>query len=86
MIFIDGGGVTFTGGEITCQKDVVLPLIKELQQNNINTCIETNASLTGCEDLFSTVDYMIADFKSPCPEKTSEILGADIDVIKSNLI
>jgi pyruvate formate lyase activating enzyme len=29
---------------------------------------------------------MIADFKSPCPEKTSEILGADIDVIKSNLI
>ena len=36
--------------------------------------------------MFSTVDYMIADFKSPCPEKISEILGADIDVIKSNLI
>ena len=27
MIFIDGGGVTFTGGEVTCQKDAVLKLI-----------------------------------------------------------
>lgn len=86
MILIDGGGVTFTGGEVTCQKDVVLPLIKDLQQNNINTCIETNASLTECEELFSTVDYMIADFKSPSPEKTKEVLGADIDIIKRNLI
>lgn len=86
MIFIDGGGVTFTGGEVTCQKDAVLSLIKELQQNDINTCIETNASLTGCEELFSTVDYMIADFKSPSAEKCKEVLGADIDVIKSNLI
>lgn len=86
MILIDGGGVTFTGGEVTCQKDAILPLIKELQANGINTCIETNASLTGCEDLFSTVDYMIADFKSPSPEKAYEILGADIEVIKSNLM
>lgn len=86
MILIDGGGVTFTGGEVTCQKDVVLPLIKELRKNNTNTCIETNASLIGCEELFSTVDYMIADFKSPSPTKTKEVLGADIEVIKNNLI
>lgn len=86
MIFIDGGGVTFTGGEVTCQRDAVLSLIKELQQNDINTCIETNASLTECEELFSTVDYMIADFKSPSAEKCKEVLGADINVIKSNLI
>ncbi len=86
MILIDGGGVTFTGGEVTCQKDIVLSLIKEFQQNNINTCIETNASLTGCEELFGMVDYMIADFKSPSPEKVQDTLGADINVIKTNLI
>ncbi|MBR5441796.1 MAG: radical SAM protein [Clostridia bacterium] len=86
MILIDGGGVTFTGGEVTCQKEAVLSLIRELQQNGINTCIETNASLTGCEELFSTVDYMIADFKTPCPTKASDVLGADLDIIKANLI
>ncbi len=86
MIFIDGGGVTFTGGEVTCQKDDVLKLIKELKSNGINTCIETNASLTGCEEIFESVDYMIADFKTPSPEKSSEILGADIEVIKKNLL
>jgi pyruvate formate lyase activating enzyme len=86
MIFIDGGGVTFTGGEVTCQKEAILKLIKELQANGINTCIETNASLNGCEEIFESVDYMIADFKTPSPEKTNEILGADIEIIKKNLL
>ncbi len=86
MIFIDGGGVTLTGGEVTCQRESVLALIKELQKNGIHTCIETNASLTDCEELFSTIDYMIADFKTPSSEKCREILGADIEIIKNNLI
>ena len=86
MIFIDGGGVTFTGGEVTCQKDAVLKLINELKSNGINTCIETNASLNGCEEIFESVDYMIADFKTPSSQKASEILGADIEIIKKNLL
>lgn len=86
MIFIDGGGVTLTGGEVTCQKDSVLKLIKELRNNGIHTCIETNASLPCCEEIFDTVDYMIADFKSPSKEALKKITGADIDIIKSNLI
>lgn len=86
MIFIDGGGVTFTGGEATCQKDALLNIIKQLQGNNINTCIETNASLTGCEEIFEAVDFMIADFKTPSPEKAEDILGADLDTIKENLL
>ncbi len=86
MIFIDGGGITFTGGEVTCQKDAVLKLINEFKSYGINTCIETNASLPGCEEIFKSVDYMIADFKTPFPEKASEVLGADIDLIKKNLL
>ncbi len=85
MILIDGGGVTLTGGEITCQKEAVFKLLNELKKNGINTCIETNASLEGCKEIFDTVDYMIADFKSPYPEKI-ESVGGDIEVIKKNLI
>ncbi len=86
MIFIDGGGVTFTGGEVTCQKDAVLNTVKLLKENGISTCIETNASLLGCEELFSEVDYMIADFKSPNKEKLKAATGGDLEIIKSNLL
>ena len=85
MIFIDGGGVTLTGGEVTCQKDAVLTLLKSLKENGIHTCIETNASLTDCEEIFYMVDYMIADFKSPYEEKI-ELIGGNIETIKNNLL
>ena len=86
MMFIDGGGVTLTGGEVTCQKDGVLSLLEQLKKNNIHTCIETNASLKNCEEIFEAVDYMIADFKSPDSEKLKSFTGADIKTIKENLI
>ncbi len=86
MIFIDGGGVTLTGGEVTCQKEAVLILLNKLKENDIHTCIETNASLPGCEEIFDTVDYMIADFKSPFKQNLKDITAADIDIIKNNLI
>lgn len=86
MIFIDGGGVTLTGGEVTCQKDAVTVLLKKLRENGIHTCIETNASLKNCEELFQSVDYMIADFKSPDKEKLKSTTDADLDTIKNNLL
>ncbi len=85
MIFIDGGGVTLTGGEVTCQKGAVLNLLNKLKEHGIHTCIETNASLPDCEGIFDTVDYMIADFKSPFEEKIHSI-GGDIEIVKNNLI
>ncbi len=86
MMFIDGGGVTLTGGEVTCQKSAVSDLLKKLKENNIHTCIETNASLADCDEIFSEVDYMIADFKSPSRDKLKSVTGADINTIKSNLL
>ncbi len=86
MMFIDGGGVTLTGGEVTCQKDAVINLLNKLKENGINTCIETNASLKNCEEIFEAVDYMIADFKSPDREKLKSVTGADIEIIKKNLL
>ena len=86
MLFIDGGGVTLTGGEVTCQRDGVIKLLNTLKQSNIHTCIETNASLKGCEEIFDCVDYMIADFKSPDGDLLKAVTGADIEIIKQNLL
>ncbi len=86
MMFIDGGGVTLTGGEVTCQSDAVFTLLNELKNNNIHTCIETNASLPLCEKIFETVDYMIADFKSPVAQKLKRITGATLEDVKKNLL
>lgn len=85
MIFIDGGGVTFTGGEATMQKDALLYVVKALKKEGVSTCIETNASLPDCEELFDEIDFMIADFKSPFDARTKDI-GARLGVIKKNLI
>ncbi len=85
MMFIDGGGVTLTGGEVTCQKDAVINLLYRLKENGIHTCIETNASLKNCGEIFQSVDYMIADFKSPDAEKLEAVTGADLEIIKENL-
>ena len=86
MMFFENGGVTFTGGEVTLQKDSVFKLCKMLKKENISTCIETNASLLNCDLLFDTVDYMISDFKSPNKELLKAATGADIEIIKENLL
>ncbi len=86
MMFIDGGGVTLTGGEVTCQKEAVLKLLKTLKENSIHTCIETNASLPDCDEIFETVDYMIADFKSPVADILKKYTGADLETVKNNLL
>ena len=86
MLFIDGGGVTLTGGEVACQRDAVISILNQLKELNIHTCIETNASLKSCKEIFESVDYMIADFKSPESQKLKEITGADLDIIKENLL
>ena len=86
MMFFEDGGVTFTGGEVSLQADAVLKLFEKLKKENISTCIETNASLKDTEKLISTVDYMIADFKSPDKELLKTVTGAEIEVIKENLL
>mgnify|MGYP003292054904 CR=1 FL=1 len=83
---IQNGGVTFTGGEVSLQADAVSKLCKKLKNENISTCIETNASLKGTEKLIDVIDYMIADFKSPDGELLKTVTGADIEIIKENLI
>lgn len=63
MMFFDGGGVTFTGGECTLQADELIEALKKLKENGINTAIETNASNPRLPEIAEYVDYLITDFK-----------------------
>ncbi|MGN0527440.1 MAG: radical SAM protein [Acutalibacteraceae bacterium] len=86
MMFIDGGGVTLTGGEVTCQKESVCELLLKLKEQSIHTCIETNCSIKNCEEIFAAVDYMIADFKTPDKDCFKTVTGGDLSAVKENLL
>ena len=63
MMFFDGGGVTFTGGEVCVQSDELIQLLKKLKSAEINTCIESNASFPSIKNVAEYIDYLIVDFK-----------------------
>lgn len=86
MMFFENGGVTFTGGEVSLQADAVSELCEILKKEKVTTCIETNAASKETEKLIDIVDFMIADFKSPDKEALKAITGADIEIIKANLL
>ena len=44
MMFYGGGGVTFTGGEATLQKEELKELLQVLREAQIHTAIETNGT------------------------------------------
>ncbi len=59
------GGVTLSGGEVTCNKDFALEIIQKCKQNGIKTAIETNLLLPfdQISDLLSSVDLIMFDIK-----------------------
>lgn len=65
MMFFDGGGVTFTGGEPTLQSDDLIYVLKKSQVLGINTAIENNGSSPRLCEISDYVDYMIVDIKQP---------------------
>lgn len=84
-MFFDGGGVTFTGGEVLCQAKAMKNVLSQLQKDGIHTAVETNASLPSLTKLMPYIDYLIADFKHPDEAKLKQAVGASLSVIKENL-
>ena len=74
-LFFDGGGVTFTGGECTLQKDALLYILIKCKDNGINTCIETNGTCPYSKELFDNIDFLICDFKHYDADKLSLLVG-----------
>ena len=84
-LFFDGGGVTFTGGECTMQKQALLSLLKKCKKNQIHTAIETNSTCPFDNELFSFVDLIICDFKHHNEQILKETVG-NVFEYKKNII
>ena len=85
MMFFDGGGVTFTGGEVCVQSAELLPLFKRLKDAGIHIAIETNASFASLPPLAEYVDYLIADFKHYDDNVHRQLIGASNKSVKENI-
>ena len=65
------GGVTFSGGEPTFQAAELLPLVREIRENGIHVCIDTNGSIwnPAVEALMQEVDLVLLDVKQANPAR-----------------
>jgi len=62
-LYIAGGGVTFTGGEPTCQFSALRDALTGLRERGIHTCLESNAAHPRLPELFPLADMLILDCK-----------------------
>lgn len=85
MMFFDGGGVTFTGGECTLQHGELKSLLQKIKDMNINTAIETNGSSEFLPKIAEYVDYLIIDFKHYDTDMHKKWIGADNSSVKRNI-
>ena len=63
MMFFSGGGVTFTGGEATVQKEELAEILRLLKSEDIHTAIETNGTSEYLPEILEYTDYLMMDFK-----------------------
>lgn len=84
-LFFDGGGVTLTGGEPTCQFAETALLLRRLHRAGIHTAIETNGSHPHLAELLHVIDYLMMDFKHFDNEVHQRWTGAQNTVVRRNL-
>lgn len=85
MMFFDGGGVTFTGGECTLQHEELSRLLALLKDKGIHTAVETNGSSPHLPELSKNIDYLIIDFKHWDSGEHKKWTGAANEQVKRNL-
>ncbi len=85
LMFFDGGGVTFTGGEATVQFEALKVLLHELHSEGINTALETNGSHPHLPELFPDIDYLIIDLKHHDSEIHRKAVGLSNENTVSNI-
>jgi pyruvate formate lyase activating enzyme len=85
--YIEGGGVTFSGGEPLMQIEAIKLALTVLKKYGINLCVET--SLYCPEDYLKMAiklfDSFIVDIKILVPEDVTSILGSDAKIFKANI-
>ena len=86
MMFFDGGGVTFTGGEPTVQFEELKKTLSLLKNNGIHSAIETNGSHDRLMGLLDFVDYLIMDVKHVNVKLHKLWTGADNSKTLENIV
>lgn len=82
-LFLDGGGVTFTGGECTLQKSALSAVLRGCKENGVHTAIETNGTCAYDQAFFENIDLIISDFKHYDKEKLQNWVGKINDYHKN---
>lgn len=85
MMFYDGGGVTFTGGEATLQFEELLEVLQFCKEHGVHTAIETNGSHVRLPELFPYIDQLIMDCKLVDEEKHQKYMGVSVGTVLENL-
>lgn len=87
VLFEDGGGVTFSGGEATYQKSFLKQLLIGSKDRGLNTCVDT-CGYTSWETLLEILPYtdvFLYDLKSFSEAVHIEATGVSNVLIKNNL-
>lgn len=85
MMFYEGGGVTFTGGEATLQFEELKEALQGLKELGIHTAIETNGCHPLLPQLFSFTDQLIIDCKLCDSRKHEQYTGVPCVKILDNI-
>lgn len=77
--FVNGGGVTFSGGEPLLQSDFIIECCKILKKENINIALDTAGVGNGnYDEILKYVDLVLLDIKHTDSKKYKEITGVDL--------
>lgn len=86
MMFFDGGGVTFTGGEATLQFEPLRLLLSELKAMGVNTALETNGSCDRLTELFPLIDFLMIDLKHYDDKTHIDVIGHGNKTVVENIL
>jgi pyruvate formate lyase activating enzyme len=81
------GGITFSGGEPTCQIDFLEVLVNKLKEFNVHLCLETCGyfDYDKCIDTLREIDLIYFDLKILDNRDAELYTGKGINIIKKNL-
>lgn len=79
--FINGGGVTVTGGEPLMQEDFVEDLFKKCKEEGIHTALDTSGYIFNdrIKEVLQYVDLVLLDIKCMDAKEYRELTGVDLD-------
>lgn len=73
------GGITFSGGEPTVQAEALIPLFRELKEQGIHICLDTNGGVWNrhVEELLGLTDLVLLDIKQVNPVRHKLLTGRE---------